>query len=114
MSVELNTIDEFHSYLTEVIRRAQHHAPEIEQIILALAGAVILKKDTGTAIEVGTYRGNTANLLWVIIHGHRYVFTYSHDGGQIIIRRDSTQGEEVNSFDNSTSMSRLIRIFNQL
>jgi len=110
----ITTIDDLHSYLTLVMERTQDHASEVEQIILAMAGAVILKKDVGTPIEVGTYRGNTANLLWVIIKGQRYVFTYDHNGGRVIIRQGSTQGQEINSFNNETTMSRLIRIFNEL
>jgi hypothetical protein len=114
MPVQLNSVEQLHSYLKGIIKRARHHAQETEDILLTLAGAVILEKDDNTPLEAGSYRGNVANVLWATIHGQRYVFTYNSDDQQVVIKRGTTRGIAVGEFDNNTSTRQIIRIFRQL
>jgi hypothetical protein len=114
MPVELNSIDELNSYLTRVIDRARHHAHEIQDIILTLAGAVILEKDRGEPLSAGSYRGNVANVLRATIRRQQYVFSYNHDEQRVDIKRGNARGEIVGSFDNHDSAREVARLFGQL
>ena len=114
MAVELSSVEELQSYLTGVIARARSHAPEIEDIILTLAGAILLEKDSGTPLEAGSWSDNLTNVLWATVHGQRYVFNYDRNEQQIVIKRGTTRGDIVNSFDNQTSTRQIINIFRQL
>jgi hypothetical protein len=97
-----------------IIKRAKDHAPQIAEVILALAGAVILEKDRGLPLYAGTYRGHTANVLRATIRGKDYVFSYNHDDGQVVIKRGNNRGPIVGEFDNQTRTKDIIRIFRHL
>lgn len=114
MRENLNSVDELQTYLTGIIQRARHHAPEIAQVILALAGAVILEKDRGLPLQAGTYRGRIANVLRATIRNENYVFGYNHDNGQIVIKRGNNRGPTVGEFNNQTHTRDIIRIFRNL
>ena len=114
MPIQLNSVGDLQTYLTGIINRASHHAPEIEEVILSLVGAVVLFKDTETPLEARSWRGSLANVLWVTHNGQRYAFTYNHDSGQIDIKRGSTRGIVVGSFDNQTPIGQVINIFRHL
>ena len=114
MPIQLHSLEELHTYLSGVIGRAEHHAPEVEEVILTLAGAVVLFKDTNTPLEAFSRRGSVANVLWATINGQRYAFSYDHDNDQIVIRRGSTQGTMVGSFSNRTSARSVIDLFERL
>ena len=72
------SVNEFQQYLTGAADRAEHHAQNVSQVILALAGAVVLFKDQDEDIRVKTYRGSLANVIWVKINGTRYALSYNH------------------------------------
>ena len=114
MPIQVNSVEGLQTYLRGVIDRAGHHAPEVEEVIFTLAGAVVLFKDTNAPLEAFSRRGNIANVLWATINGQRYVFTYDHNNGQIVIKQGGTQGNVVGSFDNHTSARSVIRLFESL
>lgn len=114
MRERLNSVDELQTYLTGVINNARDHAPEVEEVIFALVGALILEKDSGVPLQAGTYRGRMANVLRATIRSEAYVFSYDHDNGQIIIKRGNQQGPVVGQFSNRTSIRSIIRIFRNL
>jgi hypothetical protein len=66
MALTINTVDEFQSYLNGVMTRATEHGPNVSAVVPALAGAVVLFKDSGTQLEVKTYAGAPANILWAV------------------------------------------------
>ncbi len=95
------------------MERADHHANNINEIALAVAGAIVWRKD-GEPIKVMSREGNITNVLWVKIGGKRYAFSYNHQTGAIDIREGSTQGRVINAFTNATPLADLRRIFENL
>src|SRR5262249_30287408 len=45
MPVEVSEVEKLREYLRGVLGAAQHHAHNVDEIILAIAGAVIARKD---------------------------------------------------------------------
>jgi hypothetical protein len=90
---------------------ADHHANEVEQIALALAGAIIWRKDDGKDIEVMQKDGDTKNVLWVSIGGQRYAFSYNHASKAIEMREGNMREPVPYSFSNSMPLSILHQIF---
>ena len=114
MPQPLNSIDEFQQYLTGVQERAQHHAPNIMEVLIALAGVAVLFKDPRSQLVAGTYRGGLANVLRMTIAGERYVLSYDHEEEAVQIKRGTSQGEVVGSFDNHTEPGQILRLFRRL
>ena len=104
MSKTITTIDEMQEYLQGVVGRAEHHAREVNSIVLPLLGAVVLLKDPGTEIEVRTRSGSTANVLWCWIGENRYAFVYNHETGRVEMRNRTVQGAVVRDFGNEMSL----------
>lgn len=63
-------IDVLQEYISGVMERAEHHAGAVEEIALAIAGAIVWRKD-GT-IRVYEREGRMTNALWVTMGGQRY------------------------------------------
>lgn len=106
----LNTLE---TYLAGVLNRSEHHARKVGAIALALVGAVLWRKDA-TAIKVRAYKGTPANILWFYVAGQKYALTYNHKKECIELRRRTQSGRTIASFDNSTPVSDVRRIFNAL
>jgi Integron cassette protein VCH_CASS1 chain len=107
---DLNTLE---SYLSGVLNRSNHHAETVGGIALALIGAVLWRKDA-VPIQVRTYDGRAANILWVQISGQRYALAYNHKRECIELRQRTQNGRTVARFDNSTSVAEVQRIFGSL
>ena len=114
MPLAVTDVDALRDYLKGVLDRADHHADRVNEISLALAGAILWRKDTNKAIEVMVQSGETKNVLWVYISGQRYAFSYNHKAGQIEMRRSTTQGDTLHTFTNATPLSELHGIFAKL
>ena len=114
MAFTINTIDRLQQYLSGVSERATHHAPNVNEVILALAGAIVLFKESGTPLEARTYQGAPANILYVWILGNRYAFCYDHQQQSVIIRRNNVRGPDVGSFSNTTTPAQILQIFASL
>ena len=114
MALRLNTVDRLQQYLLGVSERASHHAPNVEHVILTLAGAIVLYKDQRTNLEARTYQGSLTNVIYAIINGTRYVFTYEHQQQLVEIRHGSIRGTPVGSFTNTTTLQQIIQIFSTL
>ena len=114
MPQTLNSIDEFQEYLVGVERRAKEHAQNVEEVLLFLAGAIVIFKDPSRELVVGTYRGGLANVLRVTIAGERYVLSYDHEEEAVQIKRGTSKGEVVERFDNHTEPSQILRLFRRL
>lgn len=100
-------------YLEGVLARADHHAGNVGQIALAITGAIVWRKDPDP-IQVLERDGEMKNVLWVLIGGQRYAFTYDHSTQAILILRGSTQGKVLHSLTNATPLSELSDIFRSL
>mgnify|MGYP006295201041 CR=1 FL=1 len=100
MPQEITDVNQLQMYLQGVMQRAEHHAGSVDEVVLALAGAIIWKKDD-EPIEVMAKDGDMKNVMWVKINGIRYAFSYAHSTGKIEVRRKSTQGETIREFSDT-------------
>ena len=105
-------IDVLQEYVTGVMKRAAHHAGRVEEIALAIAGAIVWRK-TGP-IKVYEREGRMTNALWITVGDRRYVLSYNHSVEQIEVRRDNMQGDVLASFDNNTTPHDVKKFFEQL
>lgn len=113
MPTKVTNVDHLRDYLGGVVDRADHHAQNVNRIILAIAGAVIWRKDSDP-IEVLVRDGDMKNVLWLKISGQRYALSYNHEQGVIEIRRGTTQGNVMGSFSNAMTNEEVYRIFRSL
>jgi hypothetical protein len=107
------TVADLHTlelYLAGIMNRSEHHAETVGAIALALIGAVLWRKDP-TPIEVRTYDGAPANVLWVQISGRRYALAYNHHDQCIELRDRTHTGATLFRFDNGTAVTEVYRIF---
>jgi hypothetical protein len=113
MPLRVDSVEILKRYFSGVVERANHHAPNVSDIIYKLLGIIIIKMDQNTSIEVrrGADVDATGNILWVISNGTRYAFRYEHADGTIEIRRGSYSGPLVLKIDNSTPTSTVIASF---
>ncbi len=112
----VNEIEMLKEYLLKVMSKAKHHAHNVDNVCLALIGAIIWKKDADP-IKVLEKDGDLNNVLWITIHNQKYAFSYKHLGktnGQIEMRKNSTQGEVLHTFTNENSLEEIKRIFEAL
>ena len=114
MSKQIVTIDELQEYLQGVSSRATHHAGNVNQVVLALAGAIVLFKDNDTDIEIRTYDGSPANMLWVNVAGQRLAFAYRHETRSIEIRDRTARGGVLLSITNTTALEDVADLFEKL
>jgi len=113
MPTHVNDIETLKQYIGGVMGRADHHAKNVNEVTLALVGAIIWKKDD-EPIKVMAHKGEMKNVLWVNIHGVRYAFSYNHDNKSVSMYRDSVQGMLVYSFANDTPLSKIREVFEAL
>ena len=110
MPIKVESVETLKKYFSKVVERAEHHAPNVNEIIYTLLGIIILKMDDNKPIEVwGTDNDATGNILWVTTGGNNYAFRYEHsNGGSIEIRNGSHKGTIKLRIDNATSVSTII------
>jgi hypothetical protein len=115
MALTVTEVEELRAYVQGVMERADHHAGAVKHIVLALAGAILWRKEDDQPIKVMTGKaGQPTNVLWVHIGGSRYAFSYDHGAGTIEMREGSTQGPTLHSFTNKTPLSDVYNIFEKL
>ncbi len=114
MAKEITDIDLLQKYLEGVMERSEHHANEVNEIVLALIGAVIWKKNS-KHIKVREHAGELANVLWWYSKDdRRYAFKYNHEQKKIELRKDTFRGDLVMAFDNNTKIDEIINLFGTL
>ena len=96
------------------MERADHHAGNVKEIVLALTGAILWRKDDEEPIRIMAREGTTKNVLWVSISHQRYAIVHSHKTGEIDMRRDGIQDSAEFSFSNATPLATLKRLFQDL
>ncbi|MHC5933021.1 hypothetical protein [Nostoc sp.] len=113
MPLEVTDIQTLKGYIDGVMERADHHAGGVNEISLALAGAIVWRKDDDP-IQVMVRDGETKNILWVKINQKRYAFSYNHTTGEIELRQGSIGGKILHTFSNKTPVSQVKQIFESL
>jgi hypothetical protein len=105
----VSSVDVLQQYIQGVMARAEHHANNVDEIALAIAGALVWRKDG--EIEVMTREGDMKNVLWVRVNGNRYALSYNHEQGCIEDRERNTQGNVLASFTNANSVREVKQFF---
>ena len=108
MATAVTEVEVLRQYIDGVMKRADHHARGVDEVALALIGAILWRKDPDQEIKVLT------NVLWVHIGSKRYTFSYNHSSGQIEMREGSTHGSVKHVFDNSVTAAQVKSIFETL
>jgi hypothetical protein len=115
MPITVTDVSELQSYLRSVIADAKHHANNVDEIILALAGAIIARKDDTANLEVHSGKGGgMGRAITATIKGNRYAFSYNHDDKCITMKAGSYQGDVLHRFTNATPLSTVSSIFAKL
>lgn len=105
-------IEILQEYILGVMERAGHHAENVKDICLAIAGAIIWRKEGD--IQVYEREGQMANALWVTINGQKCALSYNHDAGTIEVREGSMRGNVLASFDNDNTATDVRHFFENL
>ena len=113
MPQQVTDIEVLKNYLRGVMDRADHHAQNVNEIALAVAGGVIWRKDD-EPIEVMVREGEMKNVLWLRVDGNRYALSYNHDTREIELRQGTTQGNVIGSFSNRMTNNEVRQIFASL
>ena len=80
MAKTIADMDMFQQYINGVMERAADHAPEVEAVALAVAGAVTWLRQG--KIRVWMRSGKMGNAMWVYIDGTIYFLAYHHTPGR--------------------------------
>lgn len=112
MPVPVSDIRTLRVYVRGVMGKAKHHAPNVDEIILALAGAVITWKNSA-ALQVRTAPGGGMGraLTFTSTRGRTYALSYNHSTQSIDLKRGNFQGTVLHSFSNATPLSQVAAIF---
>lgn len=115
MPVQVSDVEVLRTYLRRVIADAKHHASGVEEIVLALAGGVISRKNSSPLeVQKAPKRGMGHALRFRSTSGRRYALSYDHGAGAIVLKDGSSQGNVLHSFTNTTSLAQVASIFARL
>ncbi|MBE9598635.1 hypothetical protein [Pedobacter sp. MC2016-24] len=112
MATTIQNIEILRAYLSGVLDRANHHAQNVNEIALAIAGGIIWR--TTDNIRVLSREGEMKNVLWLQVGSRTLCFAYNHDAGSIEVRDGSVQGSVIISFNNNTPISDVKTFFQNL
>ena len=112
MALKIQAIVALQEYFNGVMNRADHHAKNVNEIVLALVGGVIWKSTK--EFEVRTYNEETANILWMFINEKKFCFKYDHKNDSILVCEDSHNGNIIYSFTNDTPLRDVKKFFESL
>lgn len=111
MATTIENIEILREYLKGVLDRANHHAQNVNHIVLAIAGGIIWRSNNN--IKVLSREGNMKNVLWIEVSNNKFCFVYNHDSENIDVRESSIQGKTIKSFNNNTPIDD-VKIFFEL
>lgn len=115
MAIKANDIEILHRYAKGVMERSDHHAKNVGVIALTLLGGVIWKAVPGS-IEIRTYNGNLANMVWWKSEStsKTYAVSYNHETLEIEMRDGSVKGEVLFSLTNNTNIEDVLNMLKDL
>lgn len=113
MAITVTDVNTLRAYINGVMDRADHHAGRVNEIALALAGAILWRMGD-QPIKVMERGGEAKNVLWFSTSKGRYAFAYDHAAGVIELRKDSVQGDAIHLFTNDTPLAEVRAIFQKL
>ena len=108
----INTPQAMNRYVGAVMRRALHHGGNVTDAVKMLK---LIVTEYGTDLQISDRKsGRPGNVSWFKskVTGRAYYFRYSHDkNGFIEMKRDNCNGAVVATFDNQTTASKFISVF---
>ena len=111
MARRLTTNNQIDAFINKVIGDADHHAPEVAQIILPLSQAVRARLNLAQdRVEVYERLGQMGRACWVTLGGTRYAFSYKYGDEMIYLRAGSLKGSLIFQFDNQTTVPTIRRV----
>lgn len=102
MAIAIDKIEALNEYFNGVMNRADHHADNVNEVVLALIGGVIWRAEGN--FEVKQYGGSPANILWMYVNDNRYCFKFNHETCKIECLSGGHNGPLLESFDNQTPL----------
>jgi hypothetical protein len=114
MAISLNDVDDLQEHLLGVFRRSDHHAGEVNEVLLTLAGSILWRKLPGDPVKVNTKEGAGGNVIWFRVDSIRYALLYSHVERHIKLMAGGRKGELVQTFTNATPAAEVARVFASL
>jgi len=111
MPISLTSVDDLQEHLLGVFERSAHHAGEVNEVLLALSGAILWRKRPGDPVKVNTKEGAGGNVIWFRVDGTRYALLYDHDARHIELRESGRKGELLHTFTNATPTSVVSEVF---
>ena len=112
MATTIHNIEILRAYISGVLDRANHHAHNVNEIALAIAGGIIWR--TTDNIKVMSREGEMKNVLWLQVGDRTLCFAYNHSSGNIEVREGSVQGNVITTFNNITPLSDVKSFFENL
>lgn len=109
----IHSINALNEYLNGVMNRANHHATNVNEVALTIAGAIVWRATEDMTVRSNNSRG-TGNMLWFFVKDKRYVLSYNQQSQTIDLLERSIEGTVLYSFDNSWSAIDVKNIFAKL
>jgi hypothetical protein len=114
MPISLVNVDDLQEHLFGVLQRSDHHAGDVNEVLLTLSGAILWRKSPQDPVKVNTKEGAGGNVIWFRVDGTRYALLYSHELRRIELTEGGRKGELIHTFTNETSTAEVVRVFASL
>jgi hypothetical protein len=111
MPISLVNVDDLQEHLFGVLRRSDHHAGDVNEVLLTIAGAILWRKSPQDPVKVNTKEGAGGNVIWFRVDGTRYVLLYNHELRRIELAQGGRKGELIHTFTNESSTAEVVRVF---
>jgi hypothetical protein len=112
MPTTIQNIDILKNYISGVVDRADHHANNVNEIALAIAGGIVWR--TTDDIKVMSRQGEMKNVLWLQVDNRTLCFAYNHNLQMIEVREGTIQGPVLASFNNASPVGTVKAFFENL
>lgn len=110
MPISLVNVDDLQEHLLGVLRRSDHHAGEVNEVLLTISGAILWRKSP-EPVKVNTKEGAGGNVIWFRVDGERYALLYNHELRRIELAEGGRKGDLIHAFTNETTTSEVVRVF---
>lgn len=111
MPISLVNVDDLQAHLLGVLHRSDHHAGDVNEVLLTIAGAILWRKSPKDPVKVNTKEGAGGNVIWFRVDGVRYALLYNHVDRRIELTAGGRKGELIQAFTNETSTQDVVRVF---
>lgn len=111
MGIALRSVDDLQGHLLSVFERSDHHAGEVNEVLLAITGGILWRKNPGDHVRVNEREGAGGNVIWFRIGSQRYALLYSHRSRRIELMLGGRHGPLIHAFTNATPLADVMRVF---